>query len=209
MYSQEDLFSPLDGDVSLQTRFTFGSGRDGDAFESTPLSPLSQLSPLSVEVDAKYKRLRRYSIPRKSLPVYQQIRTQNDSFVTMHTDSMMEKEEQPVPVKRGWRFYGTFVALALVNLICAIDATILSVALPVRDPADVFDIILINFKDYRHRSERNVCNPSFLGWDFLPPVRSSQTASHLSGAHTIADVQRSSNLHGRRSHISSGASQLS
>ncbi|TVY20686.1 Efflux pump FUS6 [Lachnellula arida] len=33
-------------------------------------------------------------------------------------------------VKRGWRFYGTFACLALLNLICAIDATILSVALP-------------------------------------------------------------------------------
>lgn len=35
--------------------------------------------------------------------------------------------------KRGWRFYGTISCLALVNFICAIDATILSVALPVRD----------------------------------------------------------------------------
>jgi hypothetical protein len=34
--------------------------------------------------------------------------------------------------KRGWRFYGTFASLAVLNLICAIDATILSVALPVR-----------------------------------------------------------------------------
>ncbi|KAG9245097.1 MFS multidrug transporter-like protein [Calycina marina] len=32
--------------------------------------------------------------------------------------------------KRGWRFYGTFACLALLNFICAIDATILSVALP-------------------------------------------------------------------------------
>ncbi|KAH9203338.1 MFS multidrug transporter-like protein [Leptodontidium sp. 2 PMI_412] len=44
--------------------------------------------------------------------------------------SEMEMEEQPVAVKRGWRFYGTFGTLALLNLICAIDATILSVALP-------------------------------------------------------------------------------
>ncbi|KAM0161597.1 hypothetical protein ACHAPG_002239 [Botrytis cinerea] len=42
----------------------------------------------------------------------------------------MQKEEQPVSIKRGWRFYGTFGTLALLNLICAIDATILSVALP-------------------------------------------------------------------------------
>lgn len=35
---------------------------------------------------------------------------------------------------RGWRFYGTFACLAILNFICAIDATILSVALPVRLP---------------------------------------------------------------------------
>ncbi|KAH7418703.1 major facilitator superfamily domain-containing protein [Cadophora sp. MPI-SDFR-AT-0126] len=45
--------------------------------------------------------------------------------------SEMQKEEQPVLIKRGWRFYGTFGTLALLNLICAIDATILSVALPI------------------------------------------------------------------------------
>jgi hypothetical protein len=58
-----------------------------------------------------------------------------DSFGTMQTDdiSEMEMEEQPVSVKRGWRFHGTFGTLALLNFICAIDATILSVTLPVRD----------------------------------------------------------------------------
>ena len=34
--------------------------------------------------------------------------------------------------KRGWRFYGTFGSLCLVNLICALDATILANALQVR-----------------------------------------------------------------------------
>ena len=37
----------------------------------------------------------------------------------------------PVAQKRGWMFLGTFACLALLNFICAIDATILSVALPV------------------------------------------------------------------------------
>jgi hypothetical protein len=133
MYSQEDLFSPLDGDVSLQTRFTFGFGKEDDAFESTPLSPMSPQSQFSVEADAKYKNLRRFTVPRKSLPVYEQIQPQKESSSTMQVDqsSEMEKEKQPVPAKRGWRFYGTFATLALLNLICAIDATILSVALPV------------------------------------------------------------------------------
>ena len=134
MYSQEDLFSPLDGDISLQTRFTVGPGKDGYAFESTPLSPLSPLPPFSIKTDAKYKNLPRFSIPRKSLPVYEPFHTQNEYFSTMQANrsSEMEKDEQLVPVKRGWKFYGTFATLALLNLICAIDATILSVALPVR-----------------------------------------------------------------------------
>ncbi len=50
-------------------------------------------------------------------------------------DSVMETKtrEDPVSKKsgRGWRFYGTFACLALLNLVCAIDATILAVALPV------------------------------------------------------------------------------
>jgi hypothetical protein len=57
--------------------------------------------------------------------------------------SEMQKEEQPVLVKRGWRFYRTFGTLALLNLICAINATILSVALPVRDYSDNPYTILI------------------------------------------------------------------
>lgn len=48
------------------------------------------------------------------------------------TVTVEEIKDQPTVVKRGWRFYGTFACLALLNFICAIDATILSVALPVR-----------------------------------------------------------------------------
>jgi len=53
--------------------------------------------------------------------------TQSDHTVL---DTNEEKEENSV-MKRGWRFYGTFACLATVTLVCAIDATILSVALPV------------------------------------------------------------------------------
>jgi uncharacterized membrane protein YhaH (DUF805 family) len=58
--------------------------------------------------------------------------------VETDNDSVMEtknREAVPDPKKpgRGWRFYGTFACLALLNLICAIDATILAVALPVRE----------------------------------------------------------------------------
>lgn len=38
---------------------------------------------------------------------------------------------QSPPTKYGWRFYGSFVCLCVINLVCAIDASILSVALPV------------------------------------------------------------------------------
>jgi len=133
MYSQENIFSPLNGDVSLQNRFAFDFEKDGagNAFESTPLSPHSQFS---VEADAQYKSIRRYSVARKPLPVYKQVnKNHNESLSAMQADeSSMENDTKTVPVKRGWRFYGTFATLALVNLICAIDATILSVALQVR-----------------------------------------------------------------------------
>jgi hypothetical protein len=46
-------------------------------------------------------------------------------------NSAMKKDQHSQPLKRGWRFYGTFATLALLNLVAAIDATILSVALPV------------------------------------------------------------------------------
>jgi len=51
----------------------------------------------------------------------------DEKFKTENTE-----EEVNGPEKRGWRFFGTFACLALLNLICAIDGTILSVALPVR-----------------------------------------------------------------------------
>lgn len=43
-------------------------------------------------------------------------------------------ERSTTTQKRSWRFYGTFACLALLNLICAVDATILSVAIPVSPP---------------------------------------------------------------------------
>jgi hypothetical protein len=49
-----------------------------------------------------------------------------DSTITID-----EKPLTPPPTKLGWRFIGVFFALCVVNLVCAIDATILAVALPV------------------------------------------------------------------------------
>jgi hypothetical protein len=135
MNTNEQLFSPLDGDVSLQTRFGDSTGL---------ISPI--LSPTYKHYDAAYQYrspgpgARKDSIPRKPVPgSYAKLHghAHTDSFNTMLTDNTFttieeEKREQDVVVKRGWRFYGTFACLALLNLICAIDATILSVALPVR-----------------------------------------------------------------------------
>ena len=88
--------------------------------------------------------------------------------------SEMQKEAQPVSAKRGWRFYGTFGTLALLNLICAIDATILSVALPVRGYSDNPHTVLTVIRDDSYRSERHHCNPGFLGWNIVPIVSSMQ-----------------------------------
>lgn len=46
-------------------------------------------------------------------------------------DDVQLIENTSTKPKRGWRFYGTFACLAILNFTCAVDATILSVALPV------------------------------------------------------------------------------
>lgn len=62
-----------------------------------------------------------------------------NSFDTQYSkcDTIEEEKEEVVVTKRGWRFYGTFFCLAIVNLVCALDATILSVALPVSRPRHI------------------------------------------------------------------------
>jgi hypothetical protein len=91
----------------------------------------------------------------------------------MQPDDYFEMEVGEQSAKRNWRFYGTFGTLALLNLICAIDATILSVALPVRYYSKTPDPILTMRPDNSYRSKRHHCYPSFLGWDFVPLVSSS------------------------------------
>jgi hypothetical protein len=44
------------------------------------------------------------------------------------TDKKLDVSPSP---KLGWRFLGAFACLCVINFICAIDATILAVALPV------------------------------------------------------------------------------
>ncbi len=82
----------------------------------------------------------------------------------------VQEEEVPVTMKRGWRFYGTFGTLALVNFICAIDATILSVALPVIACPDVHHTELTTIQDDIYGSEGNNHHPGLLDRDILSLV---------------------------------------
>ncbi|KAJ8066849.1 hypothetical protein OCU04_004231 [Sclerotinia nivalis] len=55
--------------------------------------------------------------------------------ISPESKSIDLKEPDMLPIepdskKRGWRFFGSFACLAILNLVCAVDATILSVALP-------------------------------------------------------------------------------
>jgi hypothetical protein len=120
-----------------------------------------------------------YFVP-KSLPTHTKLETLAHPFETMQAGDISEMgmEEQPVSVKRGWRFHGTFGTLALINLICAIDATILLVALPVRDYSSHPDTMLIIRQDNSYRFERHHCHPSFLGRDFVSLVSSRQPLLH-------------------------------
>lgn len=43
--------------------------------------------------------------------------------------------QQPEKFKPGWKLLSAFASIAIVNLACALDATVVSVALPVRAPS--------------------------------------------------------------------------
>jgi hypothetical protein len=56
----------------------------------------------------------------------------SSNYSSIHDPSFDEKDDNRTSSTRvEWRFYASFGCLCLVNLVCAIDATILSVALPV------------------------------------------------------------------------------
>jgi hypothetical protein len=121
MYTIEDIFSPLDADVNVQTHFNYASSE-----RSSLPSVYTQASPTTFKIK---KTESSEGVPDNTKSI----------ISSRYTMSEFEKEiEAPAAVKRGWRFYGTFACLALLNLICAIDATILSVALPVRSSLSAF-----------------------------------------------------------------------
>jgi len=114
MYSIGDMFSPLD-----TVRFEDGSSQHVPSVYSQTF-PRTSFSML------------------KSSSSFSEVFGNTESVVsTSYSNSMSEIKKEIVVkdaelLRRGWRFYGTFACLALLNLICAIDATILAVALPVR-----------------------------------------------------------------------------
>ncbi|KAM3075389.1 hypothetical protein ACMFMF_006064 [Clarireedia jacksonii] len=86
------------------------------------------LSPVSTEYSSQY---RRESSPER--PLYNGGEDDTQSEESAKSSINMEKSEMysmDVEQKKGWRFLGTFACLAVLNFVCAIDATILSVALP-------------------------------------------------------------------------------
>ena len=125
------------------------------------------------------------------------------TLFTMQPDDYFEMEVGEQSVKRNWRFYGTFGTLALLNLICAIDATILSVALPVRDYSKVLGPILTTRQDDSYRSKRYHCYSSFLGRDFFPLVSPRQPPPISVSTNKATDARQSFSLYGHHSHISS------
>lgn len=54
-----------------------------------------------------------------------------ESSQESRTPSILAYDSTVVTTKVGWRFLTAFACLCLVNLVCAIDATIVAVALPV------------------------------------------------------------------------------
>jgi hypothetical protein len=123
-FSIADIFSPLDEDVGFLPRFNIGS-------EWQSYMPVVHEKPRCLPPTPVY-----YSIPRKPVPRYDILPSPKDSIEVLLKDKRVKMEHdgevEVSTTKRGWRFYGSFACLALLNLICAIDATILSVALPVR-----------------------------------------------------------------------------
>jgi hypothetical protein len=141
----DQYFSSLSGELSLPSHGSSTTNSRPSTLQRTmshfsvqhsryaiPRKPVSQYI---VREPTPTTTLRRYSLTYEKLP-------KNTGFSPSGTpnipiDTTAEKnnrqeeiEEQEEP-RRGWRFYGTFGCLACLNLICAIDATILSVALPV------------------------------------------------------------------------------
>lgn len=151
MYTIEDI-SPLDAEVCVSTRNGNGSSQSSSAPETYIEAPPSRGTTES----------------KKSVSSQGVSDTTNSS--TPYTMSEFEKDmvvKETEVVKRGWRFYGTFACLALLNLICAIDATILSVALPVSSSVPLRSDLLTTTEDNCFGFKRHDSNPGVLVRNFV------------------------------------------
>ena len=54
-----------------------------------------------------------------------------DTIEKLNEPSASSNPEEVEKFKPGWRLLAAFTSIAIVNLACALDATIISVALPV------------------------------------------------------------------------------
>lgn len=84
--------------------------------------------------------------------------------------------EEVEKFKPGWRLLAAFTSIAIVNLACALDATIISVALPVSlfQSSNVCSFLLfqlhrVNNLKGNNRRPQGQRNRSFLGRNFFPP----------------------------------------
>ena len=99
---------------------------------------------------------------------------QSDTSNILSVDSMPSSaKEELVPVKRGWRFYGAFASLCVVNLVLALDGTSVSVALPVCVLCDLSHhiearrlILMVVTTDHSSRTQWDR-HSSFLDWDII------------------------------------------
>lgn len=102
--------------------------------------PETHLPTNTTEPEEYTSQYGRTSSPERSLIENEESTTNlSPSPGTLSPDSTsidLEKSDMapidPESKKRGWRFFGSFACLAILNFVCAVDATILSVALPVR-----------------------------------------------------------------------------
>ena len=134
--------SAEDEDVTTPLNINFGNESflniEPDETHSLPIEPDSLVEPHSfIQHNTSSSSSKYLSLPEPgSIYGNHSSHRHVDSTSTILTDNSSalpnrDVEKEPQRTKRGWRFYGTFTCLALLNFTCAIDATILSVALPV------------------------------------------------------------------------------
>ena len=68
-------------------------------------------------------------------------------------DSTSERSTSPTPEKfqPGWRFIAAFLSLCIITLMAALDATSISVALPVRIALLPFVVVANVFRSWQKR----------------------------------------------------------